>query len=95
MTNRKTGFGDAGRRDFNKALWPFGIEAIRTHIPKGCCYRLRIAPDDANEFNVIVTTNRDLTDEEKELIAVAYYQTTPFVLPSDITFTVFDGGICD
>lgn len=75
-------------KDFRKVKWPFGLEIIRMNIPGDCYYKVKLIPTDENEDNVDVITGRALTRAEKDCIATAYYETTPFVLESDITFVV-------
>lgn len=83
------------RSESVKVRWPFGIEVIRIHIPRDCHYKVKLAPNDENEYNVDVVTSRGLTRAEKDCIATAYYETTPFVLESDITFVVAQRGFTD
>ncbi|MGN8019086.1 hypothetical protein ACTJJ7_00075 [Phyllobacterium sp. 22229] len=80
------------RNESVKVRWPFGIEVIRIHIPRDCHYKVKLAPTDENEYNVDVITSRALTRAEKDCIATAYYETTPFVLESDITFVAAQRG---
>jgi hypothetical protein len=93
--NAETGDNYSDNSERTKVRWPFGVEVIRIHIPRDCHYKVRLAPKDENEHNVDVITSRVLTRAEKDCIATAYYETTPFVLESDITFVVAQRGFTD